>query len=362
MKFFICFFSVFLFSQNLQAEPNSLTEEIRGLAEDTTEDSSSNSIQENIEKIKVTGSRIKRIDMEGPSPVTIFNKEDLENSGYSSAGDFLRDTTVAHFGVSREESGSSISGESSLGLKGETSLILINGMRVPEDPNGHSVDLNLIPIFAIERIEILKDGGSALYGSDAIGGVINFITKKDFNGAVFHALVAPTIYRKAGLKGLSLAGGSRGDLATVIGSSNNKWSYISSFQLRFQDRVENYERSWTDKTLSTTLPYPIFNNGAIDCPADLENTPSGCRFNVADHSTRLPQHLQFNSFFQAEYKLGEHRLYTQLIANYKNVQWDYAPVPGGVSLPTGHKNESTNRSSWIIKVPFYGSREKRNYL
>ena len=364
MKILLCLFFAFVVSPWTLAEELPLTEEIKNLSEEASAEETRNpaeeSSSEDVERIKVTGSRITRIDMEGPSPVVIYNKEDLENSGYSSVADFLRDTTVAHFGVSREQAGSSFSGESALSLKGETSLILINGMRVAEDPDGHTVDLNLIPIFAVERIEVLKDGGSALYGSDAVGGVVNFITKKDFDGAVFHALVAPTVYPQAkGLKSLGLSGGSRGDLAAVLGSSNQKWSYISSFQLRFQDKVENHERSWTNKTISPTGPYPIFgSNPAVGCPDELKMT-GGCKFNVADYSTRLPQHLQFNSYFQGEYKFGEHKLYTQLIANYKNVQWDYAPIPGGVSVPAGHKMSQHTGTAGLLRYRFMeaGQRE-----
>ena len=293
---------------------------------------------ENVEKIKVTGSRIKRIDIEGPNPVVIYTKEDLENSGYSSAGDFLRDTTISHFGVSREEAGSSASGFSSASIRGEPTLILINGLRVVEDPDAQAVDLNMVPIYAIERVEVLKDGGSALYGSDAVGGVINFITKKDFSGAEIHAQIAPTIDPWSGsLKGLGWTGGSRGDLAAVFGSSNKKSSYIGSFQLRFQDSIENYERKWTNKTISPYGPYAIFN-GEVDpnCPAHLK-TSDGCEINLAKYSTRLPRYFQAYTYLKGDYKWGENKFYTQFLASYKNNKWAYAPIPGGLSLPADHK-------------------------
>jgi len=285
---------------------------------------------EALEKIKVTGSHIKRIDREGVSPIVVYNKEDLENSGYSSAGDFLRDTTISHFGVSREEAGSSVSGESFTSIKGQESLILINGIRVAEDPHGEAVDLNLIPIFAIERVEILKDGASAIYGSDAIGGVINFITKKDFSGAEIHAQMAPTLYPW-------YKGGSRADTAVVFGGTHSEGSYIGSIHARFQDSVENYEREWTNETISPTGPYGVFNK-QIDpkCPPDLK-TSNGCKFNVAEHSTRLPRHGQLYGFFSGDYRTGENTLYTQLIASYKNSKWSFAPMPGVLDIPAGHQ-------------------------
>ncbi len=299
-----------------------------------------------MEKLKVTGSRISRIDRTGPSPLVIYNKEDLENSGYSSAGDFLRDTTVFHFGVSREEAGNNSSGESYAGIKGETTLILINGIRAPEDPTGGAVDLNLIPLFAIERVEILKDGASALYGSDAVGGVINFITKKDFSGTELHVQIAPTIYP-------FYKGGSRADGAVVFGGFSRKGSYIGSFHLRFQDSVENSERSWTNKSIVPDGPYGVFN-GQVDpkCPEELK-TSDGCKFNVAAYSTRLPGYAQLYSYFQGDYKLNnDMTLYSQLIAGYKNNKWHYAPVPGSLKIPARHKMSLHTRQEGTLKYRF----------
>ena len=294
---------------------------------------------EDVEKIKVTGSRITRIDVEGPSPLVIYNKEDIENSGYSSAGDFLRDTTVAHFGVHREAAGSSVSGESFTGMKGEKALILINGLRVVEDPNAESVDLNLIPIYAIERVEVLKDGASALYGSDAVGGVINFITKKTTEGIEIHAQVAPTI-AKGNIKDLGsfYKGGASVDIATVFGNTNNKGSYVASFQLRFQDSITNSERVWRQGLTSPFGPYGVFN-GQIDpnCPEDLKSS-DGCKFDYSEYSTAYPRYAQLHGYLQGDYKINEINLYAQAITSYKNNKWAYAPVPVyQLKIPAGHK-------------------------
>lgn len=335
MKFFYLIAFVFsVFSLKIQAQENKTgklqkpevnleqTEITRAISSDNSEGKDTD-----VEKIKVTGSRISRIDIEGPSPLIVYDKEALENSGYSSAGDFLRDTTISHFGVTREEAGSSLSGESFASVKGEASLILINGVRVTEDPNVGAVDLNLIPLFAIERVEILKDGASALYGSDAVGGVINFIIKKEFSGIEIHSQVAPTFYK----------GGSRADTAIVFGKKKSKSSFMGTFHFRFQDSVENSEREWTNKTISPVSPYGVFGD-AIDpnCPEELK-TPSGCKFNVADYSTRYPLYGQLYTYLQGDYKFGETTFYSQLIASYKHVKWSYAPIPGGLKIPANHQ-------------------------
>lgn len=140
-----------------------------------------------LDAIEVTGSRIKRSDVEGALPVTIITREQIELSGESNAADFLRNLTFNSAGSFRPQSGSSLQGESTLNLRGIGSartLVLVDGRRLPKAPSsGAAQDLGTIPMGAIERIEILSDGASAVYGSDAIGGVVNVILREDYEGA-----------------------------------------------------------------------------------------------------------------------------------------------------------------------------------
>lgn len=139
-----------------------------------------------METVEVTGSRIKRTDAEGSVPVTVIDRQQLELSGDVSVADYLRNTTFNSFGSFRPQSGSSAQSFAELslrGLGGARTLILIDGRRAPIAPQaGQGQDLNSIPLAAVERIEILTDGASAIYGSDAIGGVVNIITRRDFSG------------------------------------------------------------------------------------------------------------------------------------------------------------------------------------
>lgn len=134
-----------------------------------------------MERIEVTGSRIKRADVEGSLPITVIDRQDIDASGDTNVADFLRNTTFNSFGSFRPQSGSSAQSfaEVSLrGLGGSRTLVLIDGRRAPVSPTtGSGQDLNSIPLAAVERIEILSDGASAIYGSDAIGGVVNIITR-----------------------------------------------------------------------------------------------------------------------------------------------------------------------------------------
>ena len=139
-----------------------------------------------LETVEVTGSRIKRAEIEGALPVTVINRADIDTSGKVSVAELLQSSTFNSFGSFVPSSGSSAQSFSEIslrGLGGGRTLILIDGRRAPTSPQtGEGQDLNSIPLAAVERIEILTDGASAIYGADAMGGVINIITRRDFNG------------------------------------------------------------------------------------------------------------------------------------------------------------------------------------
>lgn len=146
-----------------------------------------------LKRVEVTGSSIKRTDVEGPAPVEIITRKDISKTGATSVNELLR--SIASIDVfdqgeiaNNSPSGSGTSNIKMRGLDSSNLLILLNGRRLPVNAlydssgAGAAVDVNMIPIGAIERIEILKDGGSAIYGADAVAGVINFITKTDYQG------------------------------------------------------------------------------------------------------------------------------------------------------------------------------------
>lgn len=134
-----------------------------------------------IERVSVTGSRIKRTDLETASPVSVFDIKDIANSGSVTVAEFLR-TNASTGGFNESQGLNQAGGASSVGVKGlspEYTLILLNGRRVPKNSaGGIFADVNQLPMAAVERIEVLGDGASAVYGSDAVAGVINVITKK----------------------------------------------------------------------------------------------------------------------------------------------------------------------------------------
>ena len=142
-----------------------------------------------LDTVEVTGSRIKRADVEGALPLTTITRAQIEASGLTTVADVIRGTTFNSFGSYQSQSGDSFSSQAQVSLRGlgaERTLVLIDGRRVPPTPvtGAAGVDLNTIPLAAIERIEFLQDGASAVYGSDAIGGVVNIILRKDLADTV----------------------------------------------------------------------------------------------------------------------------------------------------------------------------------
>lgn len=145
-----------------------------------------------LERVEVTGSRIKRTDIEGPSPLLVLDREDIEASGLTAIGDFLQNLTIAGSGLNLNFNNGG-NGSILLDLRNlgpGRLLVLVNGRRWIKFPTSPAVDLTTIPTSLVERVEILKDGASAIYGSDAIAGVVNIITRGNFTGAQANAYYA----------------------------------------------------------------------------------------------------------------------------------------------------------------------------
>jgi len=144
--------------------------------------------QQALDRVEITGSSIRRIDAESALPVQVIKRETIERSGYTSTVDLFRNlpavmgSTVESATVGGETYG--FAGVSIHNLGENRTLVLLNGRRLASFGGqtltgaSNAIDLNSIPISAIERIEVLADGASALYGSDAIAGVVNFITRR----------------------------------------------------------------------------------------------------------------------------------------------------------------------------------------
>jgi outer membrane receptor protein involved in Fe transport len=157
-----------------------------------------------IEKFEVTGSRIRRLDYETPSPVVTFTAATIEEKGYATLGEFMQSLPYNNStGVSEFTTGSFVTGAATInprGLGSNRMLTLVNGRRAVPYALTNSAsgtaqtvfNFNSIPSAAIQRVEYLKDGASAIYGSDAITGVINMILKKDYEGSSIEITLSNT--------------------------------------------------------------------------------------------------------------------------------------------------------------------------
>ena len=199
---------------------------------------------EEIERISVTGSRIKRMDIEGASPITIISSADLINSGFTTVGEALRQSNLNAFGSWGGGSNNGWASQNTVQLKGASAqhtLTLLDGRRMAKSPvlDGGATNLNTIPMAAVERIEILTDGASAIYGTDAIAGVINIILKKNFEGMEI----------KAKAERPSLEGGDANSFSITGGLSSDKGSLIFTIEHYQQDIIMQSARDYTQPHL-----------------------------------------------------------------------------------------------------------------
>jgi iron complex outermembrane receptor protein len=199
-----------------------------------------------VERIEVTGSRIKRSDLEGASPITTITTEDMKMEGNFTVADALRNSNLNSFGSFSERSGSSAQSQATINLRGAGSsrtLVLIDGKRFPGSPTlgGASANLNAIPMAAVERIDILTDGASSTYGSDAIAGVVNIIMKKNYQGIEFN-----------------VGGGSRDqdggltskEFSVVAGYQMDKGNITFAFDHQDRQGISDADRSYTAASMT----------------------------------------------------------------------------------------------------------------
>ena len=195
----------------------------------------------------VTGSRIKRAVDDEANPITFITSTDLEVSGHNSVADVLRNTTYNSFGSYRERSGSSFGQIALVDLRGlgpDRTAVLINGRRVPGNPftGRSSVDLNSIPLTAVERIEILTDSASSVYGADAIGGVINFVMRDDYNGGEIQ--VGFTRPEAEGAESESLKG--------LFGASSDRGKVLAAFEYFEREAIFDGDRDYSSVQVNGT--------------------------------------------------------------------------------------------------------------
>jgi iron complex outermembrane receptor protein len=189
-----------------------------------------------LDRVEVTGSRIKRVDTETTSPVTLITRADIERTGLTSVRDILNRITASDGNglstVSTQTNGNDGTERISLRNLGQArTLVLVDGKRWAVDFAG-GTDLTTIPQGIVERIEVLKDGASAIYGSDAIAGVINIITRRNFEGAQFRATYGET----------EEGDGARESYDLTFGASNERSNLVMSVGFVGRDGITQADR------------------------------------------------------------------------------------------------------------------------
>lgn len=195
---------------------------------------------DSVERIEITGSRIKRIGELAPTPVTVITGDGLVDAGVVNVADLLHKMPNTLVGLSPETTNNTIfaSGLNNTDLRGlgsNRTLVLVNGRRfISGAPGSSAVDLNNIPTAMVERIEITTGGASAIYGSDAVAGVVNIITKKSYDGVTLDASTTrPT-----------QDGGEEEYASLTFGSAAGKANFITNLSWATQGQVSFMDRDY----------------------------------------------------------------------------------------------------------------------
>jgi iron complex outermembrane recepter protein len=220
-----------------------------------------------LDEVVVTGSRIPRTSVEGPAPVVTITAADIQNNGFATIADVMSSLTQNLGALDNNQNTDGFSpGAQAVDLRGlgpNHTLVLINGRRIADYPqsyggNSNFTDISNIPASLVDRVEILSGSASAVYGSDAISGVINFILKQKADGT--------TVDFRAG--GTQHGGGASQRFQLTSGYSNDRFDSVFGIELTNQNPLWAYQRSFT--------------NSRLDSPADPSDINASPVFNVID--------------------------------------------------------------------------------
>lgn len=310
------------------------------------------------ERVEVTGSLIRRVDGEGALPVVTIKVDDLVKAGATNAEQAVRfitqqqGGTVTSGSVSGTNGGVAYADLRSLGS--QRTLVLLNGKRVVPHPfSSQAVDLNALPLSAVQRIETLPDGASSTYGTDAVAGVINFITYKEFKGGEIGISTQVTQHGGGDVSTASVLGG--------IGSlASNGWTILGALSARKQDPMRGDERGFSvssyvpsqgfNGTSPTTFPANYSQSGTVananptsprcDPPGSISIPEANgnvirCFADTQIYTQTVPIQDQYSLFLRGGFALGpNHTASLEYLFSSNHVQTQIAPSPeGGLTMP-----------------------------
>jgi outer membrane receptor protein involved in Fe transport len=326
----------------------------------------------------------------------VLKREDIQNSGKTTVNELLQTLTVISGGSFSEatNAGNSFApGTAAVSLRGlgaNTTLVLLNGRRVAnygfaQNLNDAFVDLNAIPVSAIERIEVLKDGASAIYGSDAIAGVINVILRKDFQGVEVAASVGDSKDGGAGETRASIAAGY-GDLA------KNRFNVMMTLDYYKRDKLNSQERDFSkspdqrvrgagrgglDFRSPTGNPGYWFggagnvNTAFTNCPANQVVSAASlgvggggtvCAYDFAPDNDLLPETERAGIFGAATFRINDNwTAFAEAMFNKNETNTSAAPTPAGFSA-AGHPDRPAGSTFTSVAHRFLEAGRRLNTL
>ncbi|MGX5201087.1 TonB-dependent receptor [Aliikangiella sp. IMCC44632] len=311
-------------------------------------------------KVTITGSHIKRSNIEGPSPVQVIDREAIVGSGQATLQQLFErlpssgSGTFSTRGNSQDSTGNGGAAISLRGFGADATLVLINGRRAnisafAESVVNNFVDLNSIPLAAIERVDILKDGASAIYGSDAISGVVNIVLRKDFVGSEV----------TLGYGSTTKSGADETTMNAIFGYGDGKtngtliFDYFKAGELRNADRgrlasANQSANGGFDLRSSRGFPGRYILDGdtspTIDpnCPAE-RSFGQTCVFDYGPYGYLIPEMERAGAMFLYNSEIGQDaELYFEVSAQRNTSQAGGAPTPldgdAGLTVDASHPN------------------------
>jgi len=304
-------------------------------------------------RVDVTGTHIRRTDLESALPVQVITREEIERSGVTTPAELMSRIPANLQSVNDQHSiGNQIGarprpGLSSVNLRGlgdGNTLVLVNGRRVANYAfDGSTVDVNAIPLTAIDRVEILKDGASAIYGTDAVAGVVNFILRKDFRGVEASATGAWT-ERGGGDQAQASFTAGAGDLA------RDRYNVFGTIQVQRDDALRAADRSFARRTYlddgwllisrdgfpsNVWLPgfrlgSPAFEAGCAppdSVPANIFGSDA-CWYNVGGVGDIMPRVERVQAYGRATFQASpDWQLFAEAGVSRNEFRLAYAPTP-----------------------------------
>ncbi|RUO47175.1 TonB-dependent receptor [Pseudidiomarina donghaiensis] len=310
------------------------------------------------ERITVTGSRINRTDMETASPVEIISRDDIEASGFSNLQQLLERSPAAGvgtFSTRGNSQDSTANGGAAVSLRGfgaDATLVLVNGRRVnvsafAEGVANSFVDINTIPVAAIERIDILKDGASAIYGSDAVAGVVNVILRKDYEGmelSLSHGATTGPSYDETSVSTVWGTGSATSN-TTVIFDYYKNTSIMGSEMGRF-GTANQAPYGGNDFRSSRGYPGNFILNGQVvidpDCPPE-QTFGQTCVYDYGPATMTWPEAERVGAMVLSNFQItSDMDAYIEFAAQHNSSKAGGAATPldgdAGLYVPANHPN------------------------